>query len=514
MKPTAKTEPTKTKQNVQIPKPVKNTLARLENVRGISSAISSVAYVEENDKALLSFTLDRLTAASEEHQAIFALKDDFVSSKYNSIYNSGVLSSVTDNDVTFYNCIYNGTTRELTVRLFPELSTGLTKISNQRALIILTSDAVLDSGDIATDDASAEVGISEAGIPKAFTDSTPVDVHTVNVGAGIVASRSPYGSTPLQITVRFDTNRGSANPASRTINSGTTLGFLPPNPTRANHTFLGWFDTNAATGGTQIRANTPINSSMTLWARWRTNSPTIRTPQDNAIVEHTRLNVEWDLVPSATYTIQVRNLREDRITFPALNLPAGTMQFSIPACALTAGDRHRVAVSAVTSNAVNGWNQREFMVRGNQQTPDDIRRFYINVTDAPFASMPFGTTNIRASGCGILSIAMIICRRQNISDRDGKVAVVQAVIDNARGTGINQNYLSHSSTIPFNGVNYRVSRDDTRPASFNDTIIQYRGHFVLAVNNNLVQDSGARAITTVAGADDRWGQQIAWWNVD
>jgi len=123
---------------------------------------------------------------------------------------------------------------------------------------------------------------------------------------------------------------------------------------------------------------------MTLWARWQTNSPTIRTPQDNVTVEYTRLNVEWDLVPNATYTIQVRNLRDDRITFPALNLPAGTWQFSIPAGALIVGDWHRVAVSAVTPNAVNGWSQRVFWVAGVQNLNNvdyiinTVRNFFIN----------------------------------------------------------------------------------------------------------------------------------------
>jgi len=43
--------------------PVKNMLARLENVRGISSSISDIVYVDEGDKALLSFTLDGLSTS-------------------------------------------------------------------------------------------------------------------------------------------------------------------------------------------------------------------------------------------------------------------------------------------------------------------------------------------------------------------------------------------------------------------------------------------------------------------
>jgi hypothetical protein len=127
---------------------------------------------------------------------------------------------------------------------------------------------------------------------------------------------------------------------------------------------MGWFNIQATTGGTQFHANTPISSSVTvtLWARWQTNSPTILTPEDNATVEHQNLDVRWNLVPNATHTIQMRNLRENRITLPTVNLPVGRGQYSIPANALTAGDRHRVAVSAVTPNAVNGWSERTFNV--------------------------------------------------------------------------------------------------------------------------------------------------------
>ena len=42
-----------------------------------------------------------------------------------------------------------------------------------------------------------------------------------------------------------------------------------------NHTFVGWFDTSAQTGGNQITANTVINNDMTVWARWATVTHTI-----------------------------------------------------------------------------------------------------------------------------------------------------------------------------------------------------------------------------------------------
>ena len=66
-------------------------------------------------------------------------------------------------------------------------------------------------------------------------------------------------------TVTFNSTTGSAV-ASQVVADG---GFAtqPPNPTRANHTFAGWY--TALTGGTQFNfAITQITSDITLFARW------------------------------------------------------------------------------------------------------------------------------------------------------------------------------------------------------------------------------------------------------
>jgi uncharacterized repeat protein (TIGR02543 family) len=65
-------------------------------------------------------------------------------------------------------------------------------------------------------------------------------------------------------TVIFDTAGGSIVGA-RQIDDGTPIGSLPV-PTRTGYEFVGWF--TAASGGTQITADTPITTSMTLYAHW------------------------------------------------------------------------------------------------------------------------------------------------------------------------------------------------------------------------------------------------------
>ena len=59
----------------------------------------------------------------------------------------------------------------------------------------------------------------------------------------------------------------------KTIQEGNQIGELPI-PTRAGYTFLGWFDTSAATGGTQITAEDYIgNDDVTYYARWEKTPP-------------------------------------------------------------------------------------------------------------------------------------------------------------------------------------------------------------------------------------------------
>ena len=68
-------------------------------------------------------------------------------------------------------------------------------------------------------------------------------------------------------TVTFNANGGGPTPAARQVRNGHALGAPLVNPVRANHAFMGWFNVNAATGGTQFTAFGPnVTSNVTLWA--------------------------------------------------------------------------------------------------------------------------------------------------------------------------------------------------------------------------------------------------------
>ena len=75
---------------------------------------------------------------------------------------------------------------------------------------------------------------------------------------------------PQDVTVTFDKNGGDtdADPANITIKSGSTVGELPGEPTRANHTFLGW-NTKADGSGEAFTAATPVTGNITVYAQWR-----------------------------------------------------------------------------------------------------------------------------------------------------------------------------------------------------------------------------------------------------
>lgn len=71
------------------------------------------------------------------------------------------------------------------------------------------------------------------------------------------------------VTLTFNSNGGTPVAQTRQAISGTTLSNMPNNPQRAGHSFVGWFNTSAATGGTQFTSTSIIpNVNTTYWARW------------------------------------------------------------------------------------------------------------------------------------------------------------------------------------------------------------------------------------------------------
>jgi len=105
-------------------------------------------------------------------------------------------------------------------------------------------------------------------------EQTATDVHATGrddqTGWGVVqADRAVLVSLGKFHTVTFSGNDGS--PATQTrlvVEWETTVGTLPPAPTRASHSFTGW-NTAADGTGTAFTASTPVTENITVYAQWQ-----------------------------------------------------------------------------------------------------------------------------------------------------------------------------------------------------------------------------------------------------
>lgn len=100
-----------------------------------------------------------------------------------------------------------------------------------------------------------------------LTLETPAITGTVTYYAYVTRSTKSYTHT-------FDANGGgTVSPATITKAYNTALGTLPT-VSRTGYTFVGWFDTSAASGGTQATTTTKVTGTKTWYARWSINSYT------------------------------------------------------------------------------------------------------------------------------------------------------------------------------------------------------------------------------------------------
>ncbi len=112
-------------------------------------------------------------------------------------------------------------------------------------------------------------------------------------------------------TVTFNPNGGTVSTTSKSVTYGSTYGTLPT-PTRAGHTFDGWY--TSATGGTEVTkdTNVTLTSNQTLYAHW-TEDNTIAsgkcgdnltwTLYDDGLLEITGIGdmYNWDLAGDAPW---------------------------------------------------------------------------------------------------------------------------------------------------------------------------------------------------------------------
>lgn len=131
-----------------------------------------------------------------------------------------------------------------------------------------------------------------------LTLETPAITGTVTYYAYVTRSTKSYTHT-------FNPNGGgTVNPSTITKAYNTALGTLPT-VSRTGYTFVGWFDTSAASGGTQATTTTKVTGTKTWYARWSINSYTFtfdknggNTPSATAITKE--YNTAIGTLPTCT----------------------------------------------------------------------------------------------------------------------------------------------------------------------------------------------------------------------
>jgi len=149
-----------------------------------------------------------------------------------------------------------------------------------------------------------------------LTNGTSVTLRVRAVNAAGNGSIASVNVTPSNnVTLTFNANGGTPATTTFTRQSGNTIGTLPANPTRTGHAFVGWFNTSAATGGTQITANTTVPSAnTTYWARWASAVLSLNTSSWNAnqAASNTTVsvtsNITWNMPTSNVSWLTISNI--------------------------------------------------------------------------------------------------------------------------------------------------------------------------------------------------------------
>lgn len=149
----------------------------------------------------------------------------------------GSTASISNTDYTLTGSLASGDTLSVNL-VFNPTSPSTAAVSNNAAQTVASGAAIMSGGD---------------------SDVNVTDNYEITYINGKLIVK------PATVTVTFDANGGTVSPTSAIVTTGGTLSSMPT-PTRSGYTFAGWFD--AASGGTQVTASTPISGGMTLYAHW------------------------------------------------------------------------------------------------------------------------------------------------------------------------------------------------------------------------------------------------------
>jgi len=131
--------------------------------------------------------------------------------------------------------------------------------------------------------------------------------NTFKMGIGDTRILANWKAQEYSLT--FNANGGTVNPESKKITYNSTYGELPT-PIKDGYAFVGWYTTNASSGGTEVTSTTTVTATtnQTLYARWSSNILLAVTDYNyvDKIWEHkaniTKVIFENKMKAPATYT--------------------------------------------------------------------------------------------------------------------------------------------------------------------------------------------------------------------
>jgi len=167
--------------------------------------------------------------------------------------------AVTGITMTSANTVQEGTPLTLTATVAPNNATNRTiawSVENAGA-----TGATITSGNVLNTTAAGTVTVRATIANGATATTNFIQDFTVTVTA----------APPATYTVTFNFNfSGAPANETRTVNSGQPV-LSPPTYNCTGYTFIGWFDTSAATGGTEFETSasgTAVTANRTVYARW------------------------------------------------------------------------------------------------------------------------------------------------------------------------------------------------------------------------------------------------------
>lgn len=114
-------------------------------------------------------------------------------------------------------------------------------------------------------------GYTFSGWYTSATGGSQITSSTTMPTSGMLVAYARWVAGARYYTLTFDAAGGSVSTTTRSVQEGATLGTLPT-PTRANHSFVGWFSSD----GAQVTSATVMpDDDLIVYARWSANAFTV-----------------------------------------------------------------------------------------------------------------------------------------------------------------------------------------------------------------------------------------------